>query len=206
MDTNDNEKSQKRMAFYSNVLNAWIQTKMEVDKTLILISSAGIGFLITLLANKKYIYPTDFITFPTAFTSFSVVIFSCFLIFCRNSSYLKTLLKNPDAKYDVWLCILDYLAKSFFIIALICTLIIGVSIGFNQLYQSKNNKGGTIMSDNKSKKTSINESLNGLNNLDSEKIDKKSLTGFGDFNPDKQTNNDSDNTSNNQNSNNEEDK
>jgi hypothetical protein len=46
MENNDSESIQKRVAFYTSLVNAWIQTRMEVDKTLIVISSAGIGFLI----------------------------------------------------------------------------------------------------------------------------------------------------------------
>lgn len=46
----NNEQSQKRVAYYSALISAWIQTKMEVDKTLIIISSAGIGFLIAIIS------------------------------------------------------------------------------------------------------------------------------------------------------------
>ncbi|MGY0582644.1 MAG: hypothetical protein ACW7DV_11235, partial [Paraglaciecola chathamensis] len=39
----------KNVAFYSTLLSAWIQTKMERDKTLITLSSAAIALLVTML-------------------------------------------------------------------------------------------------------------------------------------------------------------
>jgi hypothetical protein len=39
----------KNIAHYSTLLSAWIQTKMERDKTLVTLSSAAIGFLVAIL-------------------------------------------------------------------------------------------------------------------------------------------------------------
>ena len=39
----------KNIAFYSTLLSAWIQTKMERDKTLVTLSAAAIGLLVTIL-------------------------------------------------------------------------------------------------------------------------------------------------------------
>jgi hypothetical protein len=64
------ELAGKRVAFYSSLVNAWIQTRMEVDKTLIVISSAGIGFLITLLTRKVGISCNLFLLYLAAFVSF----------------------------------------------------------------------------------------------------------------------------------------
>ncbi|MDA8663964.1 hypothetical protein N9L66_03280 [Porticoccaceae bacterium] len=39
----------KNVAYYSTMLSAWIETKMERDKTLVTLSAAGIGLLVTIL-------------------------------------------------------------------------------------------------------------------------------------------------------------
>ena len=39
----------KNIAHYSTLLAAWIQTKMEIDKTLVTLSTAAIALLVTIL-------------------------------------------------------------------------------------------------------------------------------------------------------------
>jgi hypothetical protein len=201
----NNLKSQKEVAFYGNIVNAWIQTRMELDRTLIYISSAGIGFLITLLANKEGINTTDFLVFLAAFIAFFIVIILCVAIFHRNATHLEALLQNDKAK-DRWLDALDCAAKGFFILALFCTLLIGVLTYSNQLYQINKNTGGNTMSENRSKEllNKIDEGSSGETRPSFEKLDEKSLSGLGNLKPDTQTNNDSDNTNDNQNSDKEE--
>lgn len=195
MESNGSEAIQKRVAFYASLVNAWIQTRMEVDKTLIVISSAGIGFLITLLNNKGFVSTTGFIVYLSAFFSFFVVIILCIVILQRNSSYILTLLNNPDAK-DPYLGVIDHVAKFFFALALIFTLIIGISIGVDQLHKSKNSKGDQKMTESKAKEIlkKVEESLKGVDKLDSSKIETESLDGLGDLNPDKSTDSTSTNT------------
>ena len=196
MESNDSESVQKRVAFYTSLVNAWIQTRMEVDKTLIVISSAGIGFLIALLTNKGVACTAIFVIYLAAFFSFFVVIVLCILILQRNSSYIATLLNNPDAK-DPYLDAFDHVAKAFFALALIFTLIIGISSGLDQLYKNKNNKGDQEMTKNKAEEIlkKADESLKGLDKLNPKKIDQKSLSGLGDLKPDKDTGSSSTNNS-----------
>lgn len=200
MESNDGESIQKRVAFYTSLVNAWIQTRMEVDKTLIVISSAGIGFLITLLNNKGVACATGFVVYLAAFLSFFVVIVLCIVILQRNSSYIKTLLNNPDAK-DSYLDTIDIVAKVFFALALIFTLIIGISTGFDPLH--KNSKGDKEMTESKAKEIlkKVNESLQGLDKLNPDKIEKRSLSGLGDLRPDKNAGSTSTNTGSDQSSN-----
>ncbi len=42
-------ESAKEVAFFSAVVGAWIETRMEKDKTLLSLATAGIGLLVTLL-------------------------------------------------------------------------------------------------------------------------------------------------------------
>src|SRR4051812_12163082 len=48
-DDNDPLADQKQVAFYGAVVTAWVETAMEKDKTLLSLSTGGIGLLVTLL-------------------------------------------------------------------------------------------------------------------------------------------------------------
>lgn len=150
MGNGNDEQTSKRVAFYSSLVNAWVQTRMEVDKTLIVISSAGIGFLITLLTRNGGISCSLFLLYLAAFVSFFSVIVLCIMIFHRNSSYLEKVIKEDDedegaeavasdagdvdSKDDyIYLKAFDYLSKFFFALAFIFTLIIGIWTGLNQI-------------------------------------------------------------------------
>jgi hypothetical protein len=182
MQDNDPEQIQKRVAFYSSLVNAWIQTRMEVDKTLIIISSAGIGFLITLLANKGVTCATALVVYLVAFFCFFATIVLCVLILQRNSSYIRTLLDDPKAK-DPLLDTIDRAAKFTFALALIFTLIVGVSTGIDQLYKNKNRKGGQEVAEDKGVSKVVDESAKGPRKVQPAKIEKRSLSGLGELSP-----------------------
>jgi tRNA A37 threonylcarbamoyltransferase TsaD len=45
----DSHESQKKLAFYTAAVEAWVATRMEKDKTLLALAAGGIGLLATLL-------------------------------------------------------------------------------------------------------------------------------------------------------------
>jgi len=180
MQNNEDEEVQKRVAYYSSLVDAWIQTRMEVDKNLIVISSIGIGFLITLLTNKGVSCATALVVYLGSFFSFFATIILCIVILHRNSSYIQKLIISPEAK-DTLLDHLDFAAKLIFALGLIFTLIIGVSTGINQLYSNNNIKGGQEMTEERSKKY-VTKSLKDL-------AKGKSLSGLGALNPANNPNN-----------------
>ena len=176
-DTN-NEKSQKKVAYYSALVNAWIQTKMEVDKTLIIISSAGIGFLITIISKLDINNVTELIIYLSAFISFFIVIITCVEVFRKNAVYIKNIIDEKDDNHKR-LDTYSFVAKLFFTLALIFILILGINIGVKQL-----KKGGMEMEEKKGKLVT-NEGLGGLHKLKPEVTVKKGLGGLGDLSPDR---------------------
>ena len=176
-DTN-NEKSQKKVAYYSALVNAWIQTKMEVDKPLIIISSAGIGFLITIISKLDINNVTELIIYLSAFISFFIVIITCVEVFRKNAVYIKNIIDEKDDNHKS-LDTYSFVAKLFFTLALIFILILGINIGVKQL-----KKGGMEMEEKKGKLVT-NEGLGGLHKLKPEVTVKKGLGGLGDLSPDR---------------------
>ena len=49
MSNEDNINNAKEVAYYTALVDAWINTKMERDKSLLSLATAGIGLLVTLL-------------------------------------------------------------------------------------------------------------------------------------------------------------
>jgi hypothetical protein len=76
---------------------AWMNTRMERDKTLLTLASAGIGFLLTLL--KAFEIPVGFlrILYVLAGASLLVTVCTAVVIFGQNAGYLEALDKSVSS-------------------------------------------------------------------------------------------------------------
>lgn len=79
----------KNVAFYSNLLSAWIQTKMERDKTLITLSSAAIALLVTILTTVGINQIYALLLCVAAFLCFGLCIGTSLHIYQLNSIHLE---------------------------------------------------------------------------------------------------------------------
>lgn len=70
----------KNVAQYSVLLTAWIQTKMEHDKTLVTASLGGIGFLLSVLSFAGVSAWWEIIFFAGAFGGFITTVLSALTI------------------------------------------------------------------------------------------------------------------------------
>jgi len=174
----------KNIAHYSVLLGAWIQTKMERDKTLVTLSAAAIGLLVTILTTVgvKSIWEVPF--FAVAVTSFLVTIWSSLVIYQLNSQHLEDAIRGSSQK-DPRLEKYDKRSIRSFIIGSVSALIIGIlSASFQVLKPEENamtEKGNT--SQYVGKQTTLRESVNGVTNLNPNATLKKSLDGITDLSP-----------------------
>ena len=174
----------KNIAHYSVLLGAWIQTKMERDKTLVTLSAAAIGLLVTILTTVgvKSIWEVPF--FAVAVTSFLVTIWSSLVIYQLNSQHLEDAIRGSSVK-DPRLEKYDKRSIRAFIVGAVSALIIGIlSASFQVLTQEESamtDKENT--SQNAEKKTTLRESVNGVTNLNPNATVKKSLDGITDLSP-----------------------
>ncbi|MBL1259460.1 MAG: hypothetical protein COB33_003925 [Thiotrichaceae bacterium] len=115
----------KNIANYSVLLGAWVQTKMERDKTLITLSAAAIGLLVTILTTVgvKSIWEIPF--FAIAVASFLVTIWSSLAIYQLNSQHLENAIKGTSEK-DPRLEKYDKHSIRAFIVGSVAALIIGI--------------------------------------------------------------------------------
>jgi hypothetical protein len=131
----ENEKAEKRekgVAYYSALVNAWLQTRAEKDRSLLTISTAAIGVLISLLAAKLIDKPPTLVLFILAIFSFLVCAVAVISIFDINASHIEKVI-NSGEKRSGLLAALDITAYISFIIGLALTLTIGIIIGIQNL-------------------------------------------------------------------------
>src|SRR5207249_3464107 len=149
--------------FYSAVVSAWIDTKMERDKTIVTLSAGAIGLLVTLLTTVGAKTPWAIALYAGAFVSFGAATVCTIVIFHRNSDYLERVVQGSESKSKLlgWL---DRLSLIFFGLGVIFAILIGanrLSSGVSMKEQAKIQPDTTATSDS-SKEI---KSFNGIQNL-----------------------------------------
>ena len=174
----------KNIAHYSVLLSAWIQTKMERDKTLVTLSSAAIGLLTTILTTVGVKNIWVILFFIIAVCSFIVTIWSSLVIYQLNSKHLEDALKG-SSEADPMLEKYDKLSIRAFVIGAIAAMLIGASSAFFNLTtkESKKMANKEQNDSNKSEVVSSNESFNGIGGLNPENIIQKSFNGITTLSP-----------------------
>ena len=190
----------KETAFYAASVNAWLNTKMEYDKSLMVLSAAAIGILVSLLTTQAINSALILFVFGAALLSFIICLVSVLGIFSRNAKHIEKLMLDASIQNDDILSILDSISIFSFILGVILTSIIGLASAIDN-YERKEN----IMVDKKSDTVNlqkVQESFNDLNTIAPNQAVKevKSLNGIQKLAPQAQTNTQSQQTTNNQDS------
>jgi len=164
------DEQEKEVAYYSAIVNGWLTTRLEHDKSILTLSSGGIGLLVTLLMALGAATSTIFILFVFAAVSFLVAIISVVTIFKRNATHLEKVAKKEEST-DPILRLLDNLVSYSFLVGVLFTLAIGLSVGVKSLQSSKEYE----MSKDKSIEKMVDSSA---------KVEKKSFDGIANLEPD----------------------
>ena len=89
-------QNDKETAFYSALVNAWINTKMEKDKGLLALATAGIGLLGSLLTTVGFDSSFKLFLCFLIFLCFLMTIISVVIVFDFNAEMIKLHLKNES--------------------------------------------------------------------------------------------------------------
>ncbi len=116
----------KRVAYYSALLSAWIDTRMERDKTLISLSAAGIALLVTLLTTVGAPNLFVLLLYVIAFVSFASCLGSGIKVFRENSDHIRELINRGSAD-DLTLKRYDKVLVCSFVAAAISLILIGLA-------------------------------------------------------------------------------
>ena len=172
----------KNIAWYQVLLSTWIKNRIEHDKTLITLSVAAIGLLITILTTIGAKHLLQMILVGFAFTGFIGTVIVCLGIFKLNDRLLEDTLKGGDGK-SLELEKNDKMVGRLFTAGLICAVLFGLVtaiINGGSMAEEKSKETGS----KQSQKQKLTESLNGIQNLAPEKLETgKSLSGIGNLSP-----------------------
>jgi glucan phosphoethanolaminetransferase (alkaline phosphatase superfamily) len=139
----DTTEQQKDVAYYTALVNAWIQTKIEHDKTLISLSAGGIGLLIAILSAVGVKHWWEILLYFGALFSFIITIAICIYIFVRNSKHIEDVLKRKTSR-DYLLARLDKISSILFVFAVLFSMAIGIVTALDKLSE-RNVKGDVKM-------------------------------------------------------------
>lgn len=131
--------------FQSQSYASFYNTTLEKDKSILTLSVAGTGFLLTLLQLTKSISYYELSFFLVAATSYLIAIYCVLSIFGKNSTFIIELVNKRDVSVKQYqLDILDKTAIRSFYLAILMTILLGASTS-----QGMFTIGETSMSDNK---------------------------------------------------------
>jgi len=122
----------KNIAHYQVLLSAWIQTRMEKDKSITTLSAAAIGLLFTILTTVGIHDIVQLVFFACAFFGFVVAIGLSITIYGANSNHLKNALRGSSKK-NLKLEKLDKGLNISFIFGVSCAVIVSCLIALANL-------------------------------------------------------------------------
>lgn len=129
-------RDERDTAFYGAVVNAWIGTRMEKDKSILTLSAAGDGLLVTLLTTVGTNSWIEAIFYALAFAGFTYSAWTAVRIFDRNADYLARL-ANDDDEPDPRLGKLDRALLRSFLFGVAFSVLIAVSSAVTQYFPDR---------------------------------------------------------------------
>jgi hypothetical protein len=121
---NENYEAKDRL-FYSAMITAWLNTKIERDKQLLTLSTSAIGLLVTLLRTVGVSSWLQIALFSAALFAFLVTVISILIILGKNATRIQEALNGSETG-NRDLALLDGVATISFIIGMIMVVIIGI--------------------------------------------------------------------------------
>ena len=90
--------AQKAIQFYGAGVTAWFNTALEHDKSILALSAAGIGLLITLLTTTGLASAEALLLYVGAILSFLLSIICVLFIFNRNKGYIEKVITGSSKR------------------------------------------------------------------------------------------------------------
>ena len=136
------EDDYKAVESYAAAQNAWYNTQIEYDKSLLTLSTAGLGFVIALLNTAGAASAESLILNLLAIISFLISMGSILYIFKKNGTYLHERLmpKIQATEPPTHCCLLgffDNLAAISFALGIVFSTILAISVALNSYSQFK---------------------------------------------------------------------
>jgi hypothetical protein len=124
--------------FYTAMVNAWLNTKLELDKQLLGLSVTAIGLLVTLLRTMGTSSSQQLYLFAGTLFSFLVTVISVFLILGINAQHIEKTVSNNKLQDNKYLEFLDIIAPISFCAGMVLVVIIGINSAVIHNFQGEN--------------------------------------------------------------------
>jgi hypothetical protein len=177
--TDDSDLKERERIYYSAIVDAFIDSSMERDRSLLTLSSAGIALDVTLMTTVGVHSTFELILYILSVLLFGSAIIFILHVFKLNKEYLLRLASGEKAD-DPKLKKADNAIYALFVSGIILLFAVALSSAVYQL----NHKENHTMSSEEKKSKRLDESLDNLSKLGPEDIDaKKSLNGLSQLKP-----------------------
>ncbi|CAK2945265.1 Holin-X, holin superfamily III [Vibrio crassostreae] len=171
---------EKEVEFYAATVGAWLNTKFELDKSLLTLSTGAIGLLVTLLTTVGASSVEGLVLYFVALLSFLVCVVSILFVFKRNAKHLEGIVTETQTN-DPLLKSLDTSAAISFVFGVILTLIIGGTTAINQFIEKEMKMTKEV---NKTiHNVAVGDSINGLEALRPARKEEASVEGIINMKP-----------------------
>ncbi len=170
----ESQAAQKEIEFYAAGVAAWYNTMLEHDKSLLALSVAGVGLLITPLTMEGIDSIWRLVLHLLAILSFMTCLSAILWIFKKNSGRIEAILNTDAQSPDPLLTKLDKIAIYAFAAGIIFSATIGVLTTFHtysinkekiMANENKQKTSGTIAQDSFNNVNQLNKSFNQANTL-----------------------------------------
>lgn len=121
----------EKVEYYASQVNAWFATRMERDKSLLLLSGGAIGLLITLATTGGKKTSCEGLLFFVAILSFTVCLLVVVHIFSANAEHLEKEI-NEKTGLDAQLGVFDDIAIFSFGFGVIISVLIATLVLFHK--------------------------------------------------------------------------
>lgn len=195
--------AQKVVAYYSAAVNAWITTRMEFDRTLVTLSTGGLGLFLTLATTVGVQSSTEIIFYIIGTVGFVTAIGCGLVIFQLNADVSANAITSKDEEDNPTLASLDKVLKVSFFIGALAAIVAGSSAAYASYIQHKSHAltGENLPDDKKAQRPAepakppasapktgadtATESINGMRMLrpQADKPTTHSIDGFQKFRP-----------------------
>jgi len=162
MDRQNALNDSKQTEFYSQGVAAWFNSALEHDKSLLTLSVAGVGVLVSMM-QTAIDSVCSLLLYAGAILAFMVCLVSVLMIFKRNKKHILDVF-NGQATDDPLLGFLDGSASFSFFIAMLLSALLGISSAITT-YSDKGKKMTNENAKNTIQPTVAYDSVNGLAKL-----------------------------------------
>ncbi|WP_377482129.1 MAG: hypothetical protein P2A85_29085 (plasmid) [Microcoleus anatoxicus] len=162
---NKEDYEAKDRAFYSAMISAWLNTKLERDKQLLTLSTSAIGLLVTLLRTVGVSNFSQILLFGAALIAFLFTVISVIWILGKNANHIEQMLNGYETE-SRQLAFLDLVATISFVIGMVMVVIIGMySATISLIEKGTNMNQDNIVNIHRESVKTNNDSWNGVHKL-----------------------------------------